>query len=180
MAGCTSMRGWFGGSTDTPTPTPQAAPAEARQVYYAGVKGLKMFAEPATSSRVVGVLSLHEKVIRTKVERGFASVERAADGKKGWVNNAQLIWRLPSAPANEPAEAPTAAPAEAPAEAPAQVQPEEPQAPAAEEPTESLAPESAAPPEEIPPTPTSPPAPAAVREPKATPRGVAPSIFNPY
>ena len=161
----TSVGGWFGAATPTPTPTPQtkAAPATAPRVYYAGAE-LKVYGEPSTSSKVVGQLSLYEKVTRSKLERGFAYVESAASGTKGWVINAQLIWRLPGAST-------TAAPAAA------EPQPEEPAGPAVEEPQGA---ETPAPAEELAPTPTATPVSAARSTPKATPAGVAPSIFNPY
>ena len=168
LASCAAMQqsvgGWFGGTTPTPTATPQTTPAGAAQaprVYYAGSEGLKVYSEASTSSKVVGTLALHEKVTRTRLDRGYAYVESAKSGVKGWVINAQLIWRLPSAPT-------TAAPA------PAEEQPEEPVAPAGEEAQTPAAPEATAPAAEQPPTATPvPPAPP-------TPPGVAPSIFNPY
>jgi len=158
LAGCAAMKqtvgGWFGAATPTPTPTPQVTPVAAaeRRVYYAGVEGLKVYSGSSTSSKVVGKLGLHEKVVRSKLERGFAYVESATTGTKGWVNNAQLIWRLPSVPTTG---------------APAAEEPEEPVAPeappAVEQPEEPVAPEAPAPP-----------------PPAATPGGAAPSIFNPY
>ena len=163
LAGCAAMQqtfgGWFGAATPTPAPTPQVA-AEAPRVYYAGTEGLKVYSESSASSKVVGTLPLHEKVTRTKLDRGWAYVESTKSGVKGWVNNAQLIWRLPTTPT-------TVAPA------PGEAQPEEPVAPTGEEPNAPVAPEATAPAAEPPPTAT--PVPAA-----ATPRGVAPSIFNPY
>jgi hypothetical protein len=167
LAGCAAVQqtvgGWFGAAT--PTPTPQAAPGAAGQVprvYYAGVEGVKVYGQPSTSSKVVGALSLHEKVTRTKLERGYAYVESSKSGVKGWVNNAQLIWRLPTA-------ATTAEPA------PAEEQPEEPVAPTGEE-TEVPEPTATA----AEPAPTATQVPEAPPTVKGTPRGVAPSIFNPY
>jgi hypothetical protein len=171
VAGCKTMPQsvgrWFGVATPTPSPMPEAAvpAAQAPRAYYAGVEGLKVYSEPSASSNLVGSLSLHEKVTRTKLERGYAYVESAKSGVKGWVINAQLIWRLPAAPT-------TAAPASGEAE------PEAPVAPAAEEPGEPVAPEAM--PTAAEPPPTATPEPAAARSPKPTPRGVAPSIFNPY
>jgi hypothetical protein len=110
------------------------------------------------------MLSLYEKVIRSDLERGYALVESAKSGVKGWVDNAQLVWRLPAAPT-------TGAAAE---EAPEPEEPapatEEPQAPALPEPTPSPA---AA-------FPTAAPAPTARPISPPTPRPVGPSIFNPY
>ena len=116
--------GWFGAPAPTPTPTPSPKPrtaaataARAPRLYYAGVEGLKVYGEPSASSTVVGTLSLREKVRRVRVERGFAFVESTKSGVKGWVDNAQLAWRLPTAPA-------TAGPAPGEAQ-PEEVQPEE-------------------------------------------------------
>ncbi|MET0152786.1 MAG: SH3 domain-containing protein, partial [Candidatus Binatia bacterium] len=78
--------------------TAAASGAQVRRVYYSSVEGMKVYSEPSTSSTVVGTLSLHEKVIRSKLERGYAFVESSQSGVKGWVDNAQLIWRLPAAP----------------------------------------------------------------------------------
>ncbi len=169
LAGCAAIQrtvgGWFGTSTPTPSPSPTPAAAQAGRVYYAGVEGLKVYSEPSGSSKVVGQLSLHEKVTRSKLEHGFAFVESAKSDTKGWVNNAQLIWRLPTAPT-------TAAPAAA------EPPPAEPEAPAAEEPPAPAAPEEAAPAAQLPPVST--PVPAAPPSAKETPRGVAPSIFDAY
>lgn len=130
-------------------------------MYYVGTEGLNVYSEASTSSKVVGTLVLHEKVTRTRLDRGYAYVESSKSGVKGWVNNAQLLWRLPSAPTTG-------------THAPAEPQPEEPAAPA-EAPTEAP-PE----PQAVEPTAPPPPPPTATRVPQATPRGVAPSIFNPY
>ncbi len=168
LAACAAMQqtvgGWFGAATPTPTPQVTPAAAVAPRVYYAGNEGLKVYSEPSTSSKVVGALSLYEKVTRTRLDRGYAYVESAKSGVKGWVNNAQLIWRLPAAPTTG-----GPAPEEPPSEEPVTPTSEEPQAPATTEAT--------APPTEPPPTAT--PVPAAPPSPQATPRGVAPSIFNP-
>jgi hypothetical protein len=165
-----SVGGWFGEAPATPSPTPQATPtvaAQAPRVYYAGVEGLRVYSDPSASAKVVGKLSLHERVTRTKLERGFAFVESATSGAKGWVNNAQLIWRLPTAPT-------TGTPAAA------EPQPEEPEpeAPTDQAPQEPPIPEPTATASE--PAPASTPVPAAPPTAKATPRGVAPSIFDAY
>ena len=155
-----SVGGWFGGTT--PAPTPQPTPAGAAQgprVYYAGVEGLKVYSEASASSKVVGTLALYEKVTRTKLDRGYAYVESSKSAAKGWVNNAQLIWRVPTAPT-------TGTPAAV------EEQPEEPAALTGEEPQAPATPEATAP--------AAAPPPTATPVPQATPRGAAPSIFNPY
>jgi len=170
LASCASMQrtvgGWFGAATPTPTPTPTPqgkAAAATPRVYFAGIEAVKLYSEPSASSKVIGELSLHEKVTRFKLERGFAYVESAARGLKGWVNNSQLIWRIPSA-------ATTTAPAAAEPEPEAPAAEEAPPSPAAETPAAAAEPTAI-------PTQT---ATAALPSPKATPGGVAPSIFNPY
>ena len=168
LASCASVQqtigGWFGAATPTPAPTPQGkAAGAAPRVYFAGTEAVKLYSEPSASSKVIGELSLHEKVTRFKLERGFAYVESAARGLKGWVKNSQLIWRLPSG-------ATTTAPAAAEAE---------PEGPAAEEAQPPQAPEATATAAEPTAMPTHTPA-AAPPSPKETPRGVAPSIFDAY
>jgi len=142
-----------------------AAPSS---VYYAAVDGLKVYSEATSRSKVLGVLSLHEKVTRTRLDRGYAYVESAKRDLKGWVINAKLIWRLPSEPAAGAPAAEEAQPGE-------QAAPAGEEAPAAAE----AAPEAAAPPAAEP-APEAAPVPAAAPQPKATPGGVTPSIFNPY
>ena len=170
LAGCAAMQqrvgGWFG--TPTPTPRAHATPSAAGvpRVYYAGADGLAVYSGASASSKVVGKLALHEKVTRFKLERGYAYVE-SDTGVKGWVTNAQLIWRLPAAPARA-------------GEAPAEPRPEEPAAPAPEAPEAPPVVEPTAPAVPPPPPPTHTPAPAAPTMPTATPRGAAPSIFDAY
>src|SRR5262249_30922723 len=106
LAGCSvekSVGGWFGKGSSS------EASAGAGQKYYAGVAGLKVYSEPTSSSKVVGKLPLHEPVTRYKVERGYAYVKADARGLTGWVNNTNLLWRLPAAkptPAEPSAQAP--------------------------------------------------------------------------
>jgi len=168
LASCTSTRqtigGWFGAATPTPASSSQAkGTAATPRVYFAGTEGVKVYSEPSTSSKVVGELSLYEKITRFKLERGFAYVESATQGFTGWVNNSQLIWRLPSG-------ATTSAPAAAQPEPEGPAVEEAPPAPPAETPVTEAEPTA---------MPTHTPA-AAPPSPKATPRGIGPSIFNPY
>ena len=94
---------WFGGEVATPTPTPQ----QQGESFYSSVDGLPMHFLPSGSSQVVGRLALHEHVTRTDVQRGYAHVV-ADNGLEGWVDNAKLLWRLPTSatPARTPAAAP--------------------------------------------------------------------------
>ena len=166
LASCAaSQRGAKTPPPPPPTPTPVSA-AQPPSVYYAGVEGLKVYSQPSTRSKVVGVLALHEKVSRVKLERGYAYVESTKRDLKGWVTNARLVWRLPTTPT-------TGAPA------PVEAQPEEPVAPTGEEPQAPVTPEATATAAEPLPTPTNSPVPVRPKS-QATPGGVAPSIFNPY
>jgi hypothetical protein len=169
VGGCATMQqtfgGWFGAATPTPVPTPEPAPATAASVYYSGTQGLKVYSEASSSSKIIGELSLYEKVTRSKLERGYAYVTSVKSGVTGWVKNAQLVWRLPGAPM-------TAAPA------PGEAQPEETAAPTVQEPQAPVAPEATATAGELLPTLTA--VPPALPTPTATPRSVAPSIFDAY
>src|SRR5262249_44913464 len=94
-----TVSGWF--HKGEPSSSSEAATG-AGQKYYASEAGLKVYSEPTSSSKVVGKLSLHEKVTRFKVDRGYAYVKADASGLAGWVNNSMLLWRPPAA---EPAPA---------------------------------------------------------------------------
>jgi hypothetical protein len=52
---------------------------------------------------------LYQKVYRYKTKKGYAYIKVEDGGITGWVDNARLIWRLPSrqqkAPANTDAQA---------------------------------------------------------------------------
>ncbi len=85
---------------------------------YAGVDQLVVYSEPRSSASPLTQLPLHQKVYRYKMEKGYAYIKVEGSGVTGWVDNARLIWRLPSqqqkAPtkteeqAAEPAQAPVA------------------------------------------------------------------------
>jgi pyruvate/2-oxoglutarate dehydrogenase complex dihydrolipoamide acyltransferase (E2) component len=72
--------------------TPQQESTVPR-VYYAGVADLKMFSQGKASEAPIAELPLHEKVLRYKLERGFAYVKVVRTGQMGWVRNADLVWR---------------------------------------------------------------------------------------
>ncbi len=63
------------------------------RTYYVGVPDLKLYPEPRFSKEHIAKLPLNEKLVRYKVERGFAYVKVASTGQAGWVNNAHLIGR---------------------------------------------------------------------------------------
>jgi len=69
------------------------AESNAPKVYYVGVSGLKMFSECGGSGSPIAELPLHEKVLRYKLEHGFAHIKVAGTGQTGWVKNAKLVWR---------------------------------------------------------------------------------------
>ncbi len=69
--------------------------AMAPRVYYAGVEGLKLFPESSFSGAPLAELPLHQKVLRYKLERGFAYVKVPGTGQVGWVRNRDLVWRIP-------------------------------------------------------------------------------------
>ncbi len=68
----------------------------APRVYYAGVEGLKLYAESSSSGPPIAELYLHEKVLRYKLENGFAYVKVPRTGQTGWVRNRHLVWRTGS------------------------------------------------------------------------------------
>lgn len=108
LAGCSGLRqtmgGWFGG-------TPSAAAGDGEgSPYYAGEAGLVLRDAPSRSGKVIGKLALHEKVLRTDLQEGWAYVTSTTGGQAGWVDNAKLVWRLPAA-ASPDGTAATAVPA---------------------------------------------------------------------
>ena len=177
FAGCASTRqtveGWFGRKPAAGETA--AGGASSPRVYYASVEGLKVYAEPTGSSKVVGALALHERVTRTRVERGYAYVQSAKSDLKGWVDNGALTWRVPAG------AAPAAGEHEEPAPSQERGQTAAPAGPEGEEPP--AAPAAAAPPPAPEPaaaeavtSTTLPPSP----RPKKTPGGVGPSVLDAY
>jgi len=177
MAACSSTRqtvgGWFG--EESPAETAPATGTQTREVYYSNVDGLPVYSSPSASSKAVGKLSLHEKVTRSNVERGYAYVESSASSVKGWVNNASLIWRLPAAPtsaAPAPASAETAQPAKS--KEPVQVEGPPPERAAEDQaPAATVAPATEAPAQ-------SKPAASPSSTPESKPSGASPSVLDAY
>jgi len=62
-------------------------------VYYAGIDGLKLYAQPAISKDHILELPLNEKLLRYKTSKGFAYVKVVSTGQVGWVDNGQLEWK---------------------------------------------------------------------------------------
>jgi hypothetical protein len=86
---------WFG---DGPPPTASpTASASQEEVFYSSIDGLPMHFLPSGSSQIVSRLTLHQRVTRTDLQRGYARVV-ADNGLEGWVDNAKLLWRLPATP----------------------------------------------------------------------------------
>ena len=83
---------------------------EDPKVFYAAEEGLKLYPEPQFSENSIAELPLHEKVLRYRIEKGFAYVKVHRTGQKGWVDNALLKWRLKEQ--NPPAVQPSPAPQE--------------------------------------------------------------------
>jgi hypothetical protein len=172
-------------------------PAEAAPlVYYTGVDELVVYSEPRSSASQLTKLSLHQKVYRYKMEKGYAYIKVEGSGVDGWVDNARLIWRLPSQQRKsvtkteeqdtqptqevpvEKGKSPTPTPvieATKPEPMPtaAEAGNSQPMPTTAEAPTEQEPPSSAAAPTSVSPAPPSPAAPLA-------PRPISPSIFNPF
>jgi len=74
------------------------------RIYYVGASDLKLFSGPHSSKTCVAKLPLNEKVLRYKVEKGFAHVKVSSTGQTGWVKNAHLIWKKASSPPKKPPE----------------------------------------------------------------------------
>lgn len=94
--------------------------AKEEGVFFVGADGLMVRDAPKSSGKVIGTLSLHQRVVRSKVTDGYALVRPAGGGVEGWVVNAKLLWKLPQAtPANDAGDSPaeeTATPTESPVE----------------------------------------------------------------
>src|SRR5262249_38451881 len=104
VAGCASVqqnvRGWLG---ETPAEQ-QGTP------YFSALDGLPVHAQASGAAQIVGRLTLHERVVRPRLEAGWAYVTAEDGGLSGWVDNAQLIWRLPATEHEAPAASPDQAP----------------------------------------------------------------------
>jgi len=165
LAGCASVRqsvnGWFG---ETPPPAAQQGTA-----YYAASDALPVHDKASGGSKIVARLPLYTKVTRSNLEAGYAYVTTDG-GLAGWVDNAQLIWRLPDADAGTPASSAAPVPAASPT-------------PAETAPAPTAAPVST-PDAQPAPTDTPEPTPAATPEPTASPspkpRKHAVEMYEPF
>jgi len=179
LAGCASVRttteGWWKGVTGS-----DAEAGRQGAVYYAASDGLVVHASASGSSATVGRLTLHQRVTRTELKSGWAYVTTDG-GLAGWVDNAQLIWRLPAAGAAQDGASQAPAATQPPTNAPAPAQAPPPAAAPTAEP--AAAPADAAPAEAVPPpiapTPAASPAPRAPVP--AAPRGQpSADMFDPF
>jgi len=82
-----TVSGWFGGGSE--------AGAKGERVYYSTIDGLEVRAQPDASSKVVGRLRIHEKVVRAKEKGGYGFVRARGSNLEGWVLNSRLDWRTP-------------------------------------------------------------------------------------
>jgi hypothetical protein len=178
LAGCSGQKPFgrlFGGAAESAEP---AGTESEPTAYYAKVDGLKLYAEPRFSSTVVAVLPRGQLVYRYAVERGFARVTVDGSRQQGWVDNAQLIWRLPAPRAATPDRRDAAPPPDRPVELEQAPAPEIPAAAAPGEPAAAEAP--TAPPEAARPQPA---AAGAAAKPPAAPTAtpaVDPALFDPF
>lgn len=173
VGGCAAISGtwddWFGEEPPR-TPTPAAAGAAQREeVFYAASDGLAMHSLPSGSSAIVARLALHQRVTRTGLTRGYANVTTES-GLVGWVDNAQLLWRLPVTPGAATTPAVPAAGEGAPAPAVA-VETVEPVAATPEVAADTPLPTA---------TEVSAPPPTATPAAAPTKAGAAPAIFDPF
>lgn len=99
--GCSIGQGFLSTPAE-PAPAPEparvAAPAAVELPYYAGRRGLKVYSAPRRGARVLATLPLHQKVLRSEVQYGYARIRTPNGRIKGWVDNGLLIWRLPARP----------------------------------------------------------------------------------
>ena len=70
--------------------------SKAEVAYFAGVADLPVRDGPKLSAKLVGHLTLHQRVLRSTVANGYARV-RVPDGSlHGWVVSAKLLRKLPT------------------------------------------------------------------------------------
>lgn len=197
LTGCSGVQrtvgGWFGEEAAAPG-------ASVSGVYFAGSDGLVVHSDASSSSAVVGRLALHEKVVRSRLRGGYAYVVSEKSGLEGWVDNAQLVWRVPGTGSDPSSSKSASDPAATPPAPGAAAGPDVETSPGAAEAAPSGAEEAATddvgdvttdapgeaaqgetPPDAAPAEPepdSEPPAPAPVASPQ--PRQPTPEIFDPF
>jgi len=88
------------------------APQDDGLPYYIGESGVSLYPGPRAAD-AKRALDPYEKVIRTRLQSGWAFVTVERTGEQGWVDNAKLIWRLPRTAARVPPDAAPTAPVQA-------------------------------------------------------------------
>lgn len=63
-------------------------------VYYVATPDLRLYPEPSSSHKPLDRLPLNEKLMRYKVQQGYAYVRVERTGQMGWVNNGHLSWKM--------------------------------------------------------------------------------------
>ena len=116
--GCASTRDFLVGSLPG---------GSKSSTYYVGAESLPLFREPGRG--LLAKLPRNEKVVRSRVEKGWAFVRVAGTGLEGWVDNAGLVWRAEAAVESQPIST-TRAEVDAPTAPPVPDEPAEPPAPA--------------------------------------------------
>jgi uncharacterized protein YgiM (DUF1202 family) len=139
----------------------RAITGKKSETFYSASAGLPVRAAAFATSKVISRLALHEKVTRTELDRGFAHIV-TAKGVEGWVDNSQLLWKVPTA------------------KEPAQQQSEEPTAPAATDVAPATSTDEPAPVADPEPAPAVEPAPVAAPDPPAEPKKRAPATYDPF
>lgn len=130
-------------------------------VFYTGSPDLPLYQSPG--GVIVRRLPQYTKLTRDKLEKGYAHVRVDSTGITGWMQNAQLIWRLPKEKSAGQTEQTSGKPAAEPVTQQAN----------------GALPTQPAQPAEVFPSPV--PVPEPVLPASAPPKpSVAPSIFNPY
>jgi len=170
-------------SAGPPTAVSTQSAETAPLVYYVGVDQLTVYSGPQSSASPVAQLSLHQKVYRSKIEKGFAYIKVEGSGVTGWVDNARLIWRLPSQ--QQKASTKTEEQAAKPVQEAPVTKEEAPPTTAAEAVEPEPAPTVAeTPAEQKPSSPETVPTSVAPAQPPpsvpSTSRPIGPSIFNPF
>lgn len=92
-SGCSSVGSLY---RDVVGGEPDEQAAGVVDVYYTADQGVKLYGEPRFGGTAIATLPVHQKLYRSKQERGFAYVKVDGSGQTGWVDNSRLIWRLPS------------------------------------------------------------------------------------
>lgn len=157
-------------------------PAAKAQVLYAAEAGVNVLREASSSAKVVGELTLHQKVLRSRVSGSYSYIKAADGALQGWVPSSKLLGRLPAKAGAEAGSPSTPQQGDAADAVPEEVSvPEDEVQAAPEAPAPAQAEAASAPTSGGPPPPPAGPALPASPPPAAKPaKGVMPSVFDPY